>query len=128
MNKSMTYSIEPSEDKTFITIKVVGDITRNSAMKQNIEAHALGKKLGINKYLLDARESRNNETVIDNYEFAYNDMAKPMFDASARVAIIVSEDDHSHDFVVTASMNAGYHVKLFYDFDSAKQFLFTEHA
>ena len=119
----MAYTITLSSDKTYIMLKVVGETTRESAMEQNIKAHALAKKLGINKFLVDMTESRNTDSVIDNYKFAYEDMTTPDIDPSARVAAIISPDDNSHDFVITAMMNSGLNVALFNDIESAKKFL-----
>lgn len=119
----MSYTITPSSDRTYIFLKVVGEITRESAMEQNIKAHALGKKLGINKFLVDMTESRNTDSVIDNYKFAYDDMTTPDIDPSARVAAVISPDDNSHDFVVTAMMNSGLNIAMFNDIESAKKFL-----
>ena len=39
----MKYTIKPSKDGKYIILKVAGEINRQSAMKQNLEAHALGK-------------------------------------------------------------------------------------
>lgn len=117
----MPYTIIPHKD--YIFIKVIGNITRKSAMQHNIESHALGKKLGINKFLVDLTESRNTESVIDNYKFAYEDMTTPEIDPSARVATVISPDDTSHEFVITAMMNAGLNIGVFHDVEKAKEFL-----
>lgn len=72
----MEFIITRAENGKYILIKAIGDITRHEAMKQNIQAHALGEKLGIHCYLADLTESRNVESVVDDYEFAYDDMQK----------------------------------------------------
>jgi hypothetical protein len=120
----MEYSITPSEDGSYIVIKVEGNITRKEAMQQNREAHALGKQLGINRYLVDVTEARNVEPPIENYEFAYNDMHRDeKLDITARIAALVDPDDHSHDFVETVSRNAGFDMRLFRDRDEALRYL-----
>ncbi len=120
----MNYTLTPSADGTFITIKTKGDITRQSAMKMNLEAHALGQKLNIRRYLVDVTESRNTDSVANNYDFAYTDMTQTgQFDRSAIVANLVSPHDHSHDFVETVARNAGLHVRMFTDPKEAMQFL-----
>ncbi len=120
----MEYNITLSQDGKYISIKTKGDITRTEAMKQNIEAHTLGRKLGIRRYLVDLTESRNVESVVDDYEFVHEDLqAEPVFDRFARVALLVSPDDRSHDFFATASLNAGMSVHLFTSFEEAVQFL-----
>lgn len=123
----MPCSIEPSEDKKYIIQKVEGDITRELAMAYNQETHALGKELGINRFLVDVRESRNVSSVADNYEFAYKDMQKaPDIDRSARVAMLVSPGDHSHDFVETVARNSGLSVRIFTDLEAAINYLTAE--
>ena len=70
----MNYTITPSSDGSHIRIKVKGDINRTSALGMNRDAHALGMKLNIHRYLVDITESRNTDSVLNNYEFAYRDM------------------------------------------------------
>ncbi len=92
----MEYSFTPSEDGKYIILKVKGEMSRAVAMQQNRETHALGKKLGINRFLTDATEARNVESPLDSYKFAYADMQQEAeIDRYARVAILVSPDDHS---------------------------------
>ena len=44
-------------------------------------------------------------------------------DIQAKVATLVSPNDHSHDFMETVSRNAGLQVRIFTDPVEAKQFL-----
>lgn len=118
-----SYQIKPSEDGKYIILTVVGEITGQSAMEHNIAAHALGRELGINRYLTDLRQARNIDSVIHNYEFAYEDMDSPDVDRTAVVAILAAPDDHSHDFVETVARNAGLNVTLFRDWDEAENYL-----
>lgn len=123
----MAHTISLSEDKKYILLRVIGEQTRKLSMQQNIESHTLGRQLGINRYLVDLREARNTEPVLDKYSFAYEDMQNaPEIDKLARVAFVVSPDDHSHDFVVTVAQNAGFNVNKFTDFDQAVQHLTKE--
>lgn len=93
-------------------------------MQTNIEAHTLGKKLEINRYLLDLREARNVDSPVNGYKFAYDDMPnEPMIDRKARVAMLVSPEDHSHDFIETVAQNTGLDVTLFRDYEQAIQHL-----
>lgn len=125
----MSYAIAPSEDGTYIFIKVVGSITRKDAMTQNVEAHALGRKLSIHKYLVDLTEARNTESPLEAYGFAHTDMpAAEGIDLHARVAMIVHPEDHSHDFIETVSRNAGMDVTLFRDRAAALRHLLGERA
>lgn len=120
----MTYTIRPSEDGNYILMKIVGEITRESSLKPNLEAHALGMKLGIHRYLVDATEARNVESPVANYQFAYTDMAQtPGIDPDAIAAFVVSPEDHSHDFIETVLRNAGQSATIFRDREQAIRFL-----
>ncbi len=112
----MSYTIGLSDDHKYIVIKVKGEMTSKLAMQQNVEAHALGTRLGIHLYLVDVTEARNVDTAVSTYNFANEDMhEEPVIDVHARVAMLVSPEDHSHDFVETTSRNAGLDVTLFRD-------------
>jgi hypothetical protein len=120
----MTYTIQPSEDGNYIVMKIVGEITRESSLKPNLEAHAMGMKLGIHKYMVDATEARNVESPVANYQFAYKDMAQhPGIDPDAIAAFLVSPEDHSHDFIETLFRNSGQSATLFRDREQAIRFL-----
>src|SRR6185369_12675828 len=120
----MDYTISPSIDGTFIILKVKGNITRLTMMQKILEAHALGKRLQIRRYLVDVTEAINTDKIIENYTFAYSDMQNTEgIDKFARVAALVSPDDHSHDFVETVSRNAGLDFSLFTELGLAKKFL-----
>ena len=124
----MEYSITVSEDGKYIILKVKGDMDRVSAMREIIEAHELGAKLGIERYMADLTEARNIRSIVDDYELAndytHNDRRINTF---ARVAMLVSSEDHTHDFLETASINAGWRVKLFRDRQQALNYL-MQHA
>lgn len=119
----MAYTIKPSENGKYIIIEFSGEINRKIAMEANIESHALGKKRGISKYLTDLTNTVNTDTVIDNYSFAYEDMKIPNIDRSACVAVLVSPEDHSHDFIEILSRNAGLDVTIFRDKKEALEHL-----
>jgi hypothetical protein len=73
---NMDYKIAPSIDGIFIILKIKGSINRETAMRLNLEAHALGKQLQVSRYLVDVTEARNTDTIMGNYKFAYSDMQK----------------------------------------------------
>jgi hypothetical protein len=123
----MDYTITPSADGRFITIKVKGDINRQSAMQMNLEAHNLGRQMQIRRYLVDVTESRNTDDALDTYEFSYADMRMMEgIDKGARVAMLVSPRDHSHDFVETTAVNAGLNIRIFTDPGKAKEYLLED--
>jgi hypothetical protein len=120
----MSHLISLSDDSTYIILEVRGEITRQTAMQYNLEANKFGKEKGIRKYLVDCINARNTDTVLNNYQFAYNDMRHtPDIDITAIVALAVSPEDHSHDFVETTARNSGLNVTLFRDKQKAIEFL-----
>jgi hypothetical protein len=123
----MDYTIAPSVDGLFITLKVKGNMTRRRVMQLNLETHALGRQLRIRRYLVDVTKARNTDSPMEVYEFAYADMQKAEgIDRAARVAILTDPMDHSHDFVETVCRNAGLIVRKFTDRNQARQFLTRE--
>jgi hypothetical protein len=92
-------------------------------MGYNLEAHAMGKPLGIRNYLVDLTESQNTDTVSNNFTFANEDMRGSGIDRAARAALLVQPSDRSHDFVVLAAQNAGINMSLFTDRDLAERYL-----
>ena len=119
----MQYTISLSADGTFIILKYVGDITRKSVVAPTIEAHALGNEMKIDRFLVDATEATNVETVLENYEFVNLDLPTMPLDKFARIALLVRPDDHSHDFVVTAARNSHVAITLFVDRELAERHL-----
>ena len=111
----MAYSIKASDDKKYIIVKVIGNISRQLAMQYNLEAHALGKELGIDRFLLDFTECRNTDTVLRNYKYVYDDMKNPGINQLARTAMLVSPNDHSHDFIEALFKDAGTDVTIFHE-------------
>ncbi len=116
-----------SSDGKYIIQKIVGEINAELAMQYNHESHALGRQLGIRRYLVDLTECHNTDSVLGNYGFAYKDMpTDERMDRLARVALLAAAEDHSHDFVVVVTRNAGLNVSLFRDRDEAIRHLLAE--
>lgn len=112
----MSYEIYLSEDGKYIVAKHWGELTSEIVMQRTLEAHALGDELGITCHLMDVTEAVNVDSVTKTYRFAYEEMrALPGINLDARVAVLVSPEDHSHDFVETVTRNAGQDVRLFRD-------------
>lgn len=122
----MEYRIEPSPEREYVILKIVGDFIGQEMMQMVLESHALGLELGIHRYLVDVTEARNIDSILGHYNFAHRDMQQvDGIDPHARVAGLVSPGDHSHDFVVTVSANAGMHLSLFTELDAALDHLNT---
>lgn len=123
----MEYNIYPSQCGKYIILSVWGEINQKTAMQQNKEAHKLGEELGINRYLVDVRKARNTDSVIEKYNFAYNDMQHTEgINKRAKVVFVSAPEDNSHDFIETVSRNAGLNVTIFKDIEEAKRFLLLQ--
>lgn len=119
----MPHRIFLSENGRFIVIKVTGEVDSQYALQQGIEATAYGKELKINDLLFDLTEASYVDSILNTHEHAYVKMKHPAINRFSTVALLIREDDHSHDFVETALRNAGYNVRLFTDYESAVAFL-----
>jgi hypothetical protein len=109
----MNYEIFKSENGKYMVVQVKGPMSRDLAIEIALELDKKRKMLNVNNMLYDLRDSENVESVTSNYFFAYEDMEKLNLDKSARVAILTSPSDSSHDFIETVIKNAGYNVCQF---------------
>lgn len=116
----MTYSIGLSEDESYVELRVTGEVSARDMLGIILEAHRLGGEKGISRYLVDVTEARNIDSAANNYAFANADIPGDCrVNLQARVAILASPGDHSHDFAETTMRNAGVNVALFRDRDWA---------
>lgn len=116
----MSYTINLSEDGRYIVLKHWGEINGEIAMKRIQEAHKLGGELRVTRHLVDLTEARSVDSITKAYKYAYEDMKTlPGIDLNACVAMLVSPEDHSHDFVETVLRNSGHDVTLFRDREAA---------
>jgi hypothetical protein len=125
--KVMPHRIFAADDASYVILEEVGDITRQSQLQHNQEAHEFARKIGTRKFLVDVTNARNRDSIGENYQFAYTDLENlrntNAIERGERVAILASPGDDSHDFAVTVMVNSGSDVKLFNDRDSAIDFL-----
>ena len=120
----MIYTITPAKSGDYLLVEVHGEFSSEVAMQWTLEAHKLGKELGISKHLVDVTDAVNTGTPLDQYRFAYPGVTEEeMFDRYAKIAVLASPDDHSHDFVETVCRNIGLNLKLFRNREEAMTFL-----
>lgn len=122
-----TKSFRLSEDGQHIELTFIGEINRRSALETNEAANALGRQVGVARYLVDVTRARNTDSINDQYNFAYQDLRQSkIIDRAARVAILIDPADRSHDFIETVTRNAGFNAKLFTCRTQALAFLTAE--
>ncbi|MBK8596528.1 MAG: hypothetical protein IPP07_16500 [Holophagales bacterium] len=120
----MAYTIGVSPDRVFLVITVLGSLTSEEASKYTAEAKSVGTRLGIERVLVDVTGAVNADFTEDSYDFAYRRLPQlSAHGAVPRVATLVSPDDHSHDFILLVSQNAGFNVTLFRNRDAAEKHL-----
>jgi hypothetical protein len=119
-----TCTITVSEDKKYVIIKVVGNITSQDIYQHAVEAHELARSLNLRAFLMDLTDSVNLQSASENYDVVYRRFrTSDQLIRNSRLAMWVKADDHSHDFIETLATNAGDNVKLFRDPQKAIQFL-----
>lgn len=97
-----------SPDGKYIHLEISGALTRRLALEYILAAQNVGREQGLNRYLIDLTRSRNVDTTLNTYHFAYRDLRQtPGIDRTARMALLVSPGDYSHDFFETVAQNAG---------------------
>jgi len=111
----MAYAITVSNDGKYIILKVTGMIGRQLALKYNLEAHAMGREQGLERFLLDFTECHNTDTVLRNFKYVHDDMQDPGILQTACTSLLVSPTDHSHDFIEALFRDAGADFTLFHD-------------
>lgn len=122
----MEYQIRVSDDGSYIEIVSFIDVDRVSAFKHTVEAHILGRELGIDLFLVDYRLARNLDQPSVRFEFANQTLLNTeMINPRAVVAVVVDKDDSSHDFSETLMLNVGLNVRYFRDIEQAKQHLLS---
>ena len=119
----MNYEVKVSDSGKYIIVRVNTDMTRTLADQTGLEAMHLGKKNNINLFLYDLRNSINKETVNANYIYAKQEVQKIEPDYANKIAMLVSQNDKSHDFVETVLRNAGHNVLIFHDEEKALSWL-----
>lgn len=122
----MNYEIKVSDSGKYIIVLINADMTRTLAEQAGLEATHLGKKHNINLFFYDLRNSINRETVNANYIYAKQEVQKIEPDYANKIAMLVSPNDKSHDFVETVLRNAGHNVLIFHDKQKALDWLLEE--
>lgn len=122
----MDFAVSLANGGRYVLIEVYVPMTSETGVRCGNDAVRVGLEKNVDRYLFDLRRSTNVQSVIDNYEFAYKEIADFGFPKSSRSAFLVRPNDKSHDFINTAFHNAGYVTKLFTDKAAAVAWLDAE--
>lgn len=115
----MDYEIKLSGSGRYVVVKIFNEMNVDKGHKTAIESQKLADEYNLKKFLYDVREAPNVEPPSSNYFFAYKDMPTLKGIRGNMVAILISPEDNSHNFLSTVMYNAGYNVQLFTDLSEA---------
>ena len=117
----MEFKISIVEDEKYLIIDVFEAITGEVETKMIQQTAKAMKDHHIKNVLADVRKVRNIANVPDKYDLAYSEAKRIGFPEDAQVAILVSPDDRSHDFIETVFRNVGYACRIFQDKNAATE-------
>jgi len=117
------YVISVAENCKYISIKYFVDMTTEVALRAGPELMKQAKQSNLKRFLFDMLESSNIQSVTDNYYFANENIRSFDFPRDSMTAFILRPDDHSHDFIINAFLNAGYYVEKFSNEEEAIKWL-----
>jgi hypothetical protein len=84
----------------------------------------MGQEMGLSRILIDLRNCRNTDSEIHKYGFSYRYLQdERKIDRSAKVAIVVAENDPSHNFIEALEHNAGLRAVIFHEIKEAREYL-----
>lgn len=109
----MNYKISLLNNETIIACKVIGPMTKDTAVQFSRDMDVLSREKNIKRFLIDVRGAPNVSDALENFRFANEDMTELGLQKNVRCAIMVDEDDGTHNFVETLIRNAGYNVRIY---------------
>ena len=120
----MNYTLTTLNHGKYILLKVTGEVTRKWMMQLLIAAHRRGLELGIERFLIDLRQARYCETVLNTYALIHWDLQQePAINRRARTALLLPAEDDSYTFMETVLCNAGLSLLPFKTLDLALNYL-----
>ena len=119
----MDYELRLSQDKTYIIVKFLVDVTNELGLRLNRDAAEFGAQHGISRYLHDVRGVRCLEGPVNQYLSTYKNVPGLGLSRRSKIAILTDPGDDSHDFIETLWQNISFNVKVFRDEYSAMRWL-----
>ncbi len=119
----MDYTIGLTEDGKVVRTVVHVPITPELQVRFSEASIELCKEHGCWRILSDVRNVANVSGAVDQFLLANEDVPTVGLERQARIAILVSENDHSHDFIETVLRNSGADCKIFTDEETARAWL-----
>lgn len=113
----MKYSIELSNNQQYIIVTIDGTLNNTSTLICAKESHKLAAENGVTNFLLDFRKATTKGSILEKHEIKNDFDNSNEINKSAKVAILVNENDNSHNLTEMLFRKGGYMVKIFKDLD-----------
>ena len=122
----MAYDISISEDKTYVSVRLRANVTKDIAIGFTKEAASRGKTAGLKKIFIDLRGVKSESGVLEKYEFAYEVGIHLGLTPEWKVCMLRDEERSEMQFIETVMRNAGFDYRMFTDEDEAFTWLAAE--
>ncbi|MCZ4306138.1 hypothetical protein O4G98_15495 [Zoogloeaceae bacterium G21618-S1] len=119
----MGFTLSLSDCGRFVLCRMTEPVTLDVIRQATRQACALGDSCHTQRFLFDARGTRNVESIFRNYQFAHEELPSMGIDRAASFAVLIDQDDRSQDFLETTVRNAGFDMRLFTTLDKATHWL-----
>jgi hypothetical protein len=119
----MRFEILPVDEKGYLRIQVYDNMDRQFANEMAEAVITRQQQVNIDRLLYDLRNSRNVETIPDNYFWANQDAVELDLSTKDRIALLTAADDSSHDFIEVVMRNTGFNARIFKTEEQAIEWL-----
>ena len=120
----MDYDIHISDSGEYGILRVTSAVTTGLAESFTKDVLQFSHENDIKLFLYDLTKAPSIISVFEQYDLIYNRFAKLKLYKIHKIAFLVDEKDHSHDFIVTLSINRGsFNRKAFVNRDEAIHWL-----
>lgn len=119
----MKFNVRLTDQPALVRVDVYENITGELQREFTLAAVLAARDAELDQFLVDVHRVSNLSTLSDQFNFAYDDVPLMRLEKGAKIAVIVSPHDLSHDFIRIALCNAGYDCAFFNDETEALNWL-----
>jgi len=126
------YENDLSDDKTFLIVRLREPVTYKVAKAFTDDTVELAARLGIKKFLIDARGFGCELSSLQAYLFAQDFLQAHLFAQKLenmgrmrfhKLALVVNQTDDTYAFLETITRNRGINTRIFIDYNDAVAWL-----
>ena len=101
------------EDKSYVRVTAHGVISFKYDDPARTDDVKEALAYNINNFLIDLTDAVNKSDLLTQHQYAYEDFKRLGVDIKSKIALLIKDGEHSHDFIETVLINAGYTCKRF---------------